>query len=58
MSKSGRRWCGGWIAGCFIAGMGFAGQGAAATFFEDVQDSLTCTGLATPDERAALRATG
>lgn len=56
MSKSGRRWYGRWIAGCFIAGACFAGQAAAATFFEDVQDSLTCTGLATPDERAALRA--
>lgn len=50
--RSGRR-VARWLA---LAGICFAGQAVAATFFEDVQESLTCTKLATPDERAALRA--
>lgn len=54
---SARRWFRGWIAAWLgIAGIGFGTQAAAATFFEDVQASLTCTSLASADERAALKA--
>jgi len=56
VAKSLRGWRGRRIAGGLFAGLCFAGPAAAATFFEDVQDSLTCSGLAMPDERAALRA--
>lgn len=56
MSKTGRQGYGRWIAGCLVVGICFAAPATAATFFEDVQDSLACTSLATPDERASLRA--